>query len=118
VPQWADPRDEFTDHVGRQARDPTVADEHCASCIPHHMTMINDQELDVSPPTMHELDSLVLCLQPLSWKQRGLGSPLAPRFITCELAPQHAAQASLTSSEGLSTSDPRQRTQRRPLPRS
>ncbi|WP_327720283.1 hypothetical protein OG381_36760 [Streptomyces sp. NBC_00490] len=59
VPQRADLRDEFTDHVGRQARDPPVADEHCASCIPHHMTMINDQELDVSPPTMHELVRLM-----------------------------------------------------------
>ncbi|WP_328688025.1 hypothetical protein OHA74_53605 [Streptomyces phaeochromogenes] len=57
MPQRADPSDEFSDHIGRQARDPTIADDHYTSCVPHHTTMINDQELDVSPPTMHELVS-------------------------------------------------------------
>ncbi|MBO3682526.1 hypothetical protein, partial [Streptomyces sp. NEAU-YJ-81] len=41
--------------ASRQARDPSVADDHCTSRIPHHTTMINDHDLDVSPPTMHEL---------------------------------------------------------------
>ncbi len=49
--------DEFSDHIGRQARHPPVADEQCTSRVPHHATMINDQGLDVSPPTMHELAS-------------------------------------------------------------
>jgi hypothetical protein len=55
VPQRADLSDEFSDHVARQSRDPTIADEHCTSRVPHHMTVINDQELDASPPTVHEL---------------------------------------------------------------
>ena len=29
VPQRADLSDEFSDHVARQSRDPTIADEHC-----------------------------------------------------------------------------------------
>ncbi len=57
VPQRADLGNEFSDHVGRQARDSPVADGHCTSHVPHHMTMINDQELDLSRPTMHEFDS-------------------------------------------------------------
>ncbi|MET7906479.1 hypothetical protein ABZS86_35530 [Streptomyces sp. NPDC005355] len=54
VPQRADLGDEFSDHTGRQAGDPPVADDHCTSHIPHHTTVINDHNLDVSPPTMHE----------------------------------------------------------------
>jgi hypothetical protein len=57
MPQRADLGDEFSDHIGRQARDPPVADDQCTSRVSHHTTMINDQELDVSPPTMHELVS-------------------------------------------------------------
>ncbi|WP_260470748.1 hypothetical protein [Streptomyces sp. RP5T] len=59
VPQRANLSDEFSDHIGRQARDPPFADDHCTSRVPHHMTMINDQELDVSRPTMHELVKVV-----------------------------------------------------------
>jgi hypothetical protein len=43
MPQRADFGDKFSDHIGRQARDPPVADDHCTSRIPHHPTMINDQ---------------------------------------------------------------------------
>jgi len=57
MPQRAHFGNEFSDHIGRQARDPPVADDQCTSRVPHHTTMINDQELDVSPPTMHELVS-------------------------------------------------------------
>ncbi|MFJ2061405.1 hypothetical protein ACIOMM_36745, partial [Streptomyces sp. NPDC087908] len=46
---------EFSDHIGRQARNPTIADDYCTSRVPHHPTMINHPELDVSPPTVHEL---------------------------------------------------------------
>ncbi|MCK1823787.1 hypothetical protein MTQ10_30490, partial [Streptomyces sp. XM83C] len=44
---------------GRQARDPPVADDRCTRHIPHHTTMIDDRELDASPPTVHELVSSV-----------------------------------------------------------
>jgi hypothetical protein len=57
VPQRAYLSNEFSNHIGRQARDPPVAGDHSTSRIPHHTTMINDQELDVSPPTVHELVS-------------------------------------------------------------
>jgi len=46
---------EFSDHAGRQAGDPPVADDRCTRRVPHHMTMIDDQEPDVSPLTVHEL---------------------------------------------------------------
>ncbi len=46
---------EFGNHIGRQPRDPPVADDHCPHRVPHHATMINDEELDAAPPTMHEL---------------------------------------------------------------
>jgi hypothetical protein len=55
VPQRAYLGNEISDHIGRQAHDPPVADDHCTSCVPHHTPMINDQGLDSSPPTMHEL---------------------------------------------------------------
>jgi hypothetical protein len=47
--------DEFSNHSGRQARDPPAADNCSASRVPHHTAMIADPELDVSPPTVHEL---------------------------------------------------------------
>ncbi|MFD7973207.1 hypothetical protein, partial [Streptomyces clavifer] len=49
---------EFSDHSGRQARDLSVADDRCARHVPHHTTMIDDPELDVSPLTVHELVSV------------------------------------------------------------
>jgi hypothetical protein len=55
VPQRADLNNEFSNHFGCQASDPPVASDHCTSRIPHHTTMINNQEPDVSPPTVHEL---------------------------------------------------------------
>jgi hypothetical protein len=55
APQRTKLCDEFSDHVGRQARDPPVADDRCTRRVPHHMTMIGDQKLDASPPTVHEL---------------------------------------------------------------
>lgn len=55
VPQRAQLCDEFSDHVGRQARDPPVADDRCTRRVPHHTTMIDDQKLDASPLTVHEL---------------------------------------------------------------
>lgn len=55
VPQRAELCDQFSDHVGRQARDPPVADDRCTRCVPHHMAMIDDQRPDVSPLTVHEL---------------------------------------------------------------
>lgn len=32
----------FSDHSGRQARDPPVADDRCARHVPHHTAMIAD----------------------------------------------------------------------------
>ncbi len=59
MPQRADLKPEFSDHVGQQARDPPVTDSRCTRRVPHHTTMIGDQELDASPPpTMHELASM------------------------------------------------------------
>ncbi|MGC0407479.1 hypothetical protein [Streptomyces ambofaciens] len=55
MPQRAELRHEFSDHAGRQARNPPVADDRCTRRVPHHTTMINDQELDASPLTVHEL---------------------------------------------------------------
>ncbi|MFJ3229341.1 hypothetical protein ACIPJS_39385 [Streptomyces sp. NPDC086783] len=55
VPQRAYLGNEFSNHVSRQARDPPVADDRCTRRVPHHMTMIHDQELDVSPLTVHEI---------------------------------------------------------------
>ncbi|HLL33639.1 MAG TPA: hypothetical protein VK545_07045, partial [Streptomyces sp.] len=45
-------RAKFGDHVGRQAGDPSAAGDRCASRVPHHKTMIDDQEIDASPPTV------------------------------------------------------------------
>ncbi|MEU9575592.1 hypothetical protein AB0D62_38365 [Streptomyces massasporeus] len=59
VPQRAYLRNEFSDHPGRQACDPSVADDRCTSRVPHHTPMINDQVLDVSPLTVHELERAV-----------------------------------------------------------
>ncbi|MCX5063564.1 MULTISPECIES: hypothetical protein [unclassified Streptomyces] len=38
LPQRADFGEEFTDHIGRQARDPPVADDRCTSRVPHQAT--------------------------------------------------------------------------------
>ncbi|MFJ4691753.1 hypothetical protein [Streptomyces sp. NPDC088766] len=57
MPQRAELSHEFSDHVGRRARDPPVADDRCTRRVPHHTTMINDQELNASPLTVHELVS-------------------------------------------------------------
>ncbi|WAU78583.1 hypothetical protein O1Q96_00085 (plasmid) [Streptomyces sp. Qhu-G9] len=46
---------EFSDHIACQTRDPTVADDHCASPVLHHPTMINHRGPDVSPLVVHEL---------------------------------------------------------------
>ncbi|EDY44964.1 hypothetical protein SSBG_02978 [Streptomyces sp. SPB074] len=55
VPQRTYLSHEFSDHVSRQAGDPPVADDRCTRRVPHHTTMIDDRELDASPPTVHEL---------------------------------------------------------------
>lgn len=57
MPRRAQLGDEFSDHIGRQARNPAIAEDHCTSHGPHHPTMINHPGLDVSPPTVHELVS-------------------------------------------------------------
>jgi hypothetical protein len=57
VPQRAQLCDEFSDHVDRQARDSTVTDDRCTRRVPHHTTMIDDQTLDTSLLTVHELAS-------------------------------------------------------------
>lgn len=36
------------DHIGRQARDTPVTDDHRTSRVPHHLTMVNGQGLDVA----------------------------------------------------------------------
>ncbi|CAL9324334.1 hypothetical protein SUDANB66_06533 (plasmid) [Streptomyces sp. SudanB66_2053] len=46
---------EFSEHFGRQVRDPPVTDDLCTRRILHHTTMIDDQEIDASPPTVHKL---------------------------------------------------------------
>ncbi|MGX1976921.1 hypothetical protein [Streptomyces kronopolitis] len=53
-PQRINLGDELGDHIGRQACDPPVADDRCTRHVPHDTTMINDCEVDISPPTMHE----------------------------------------------------------------
>lgn len=55
VPQRAYLSNEFSNHRSRQARDPPVAGDRFTRPVPHHMTMIDDQEFDASPPTVHEL---------------------------------------------------------------
>ncbi|MCX4614359.1 hypothetical protein OHB25_11555 [Streptomyces mirabilis] len=55
TPQRAYFRYEFGDHPGRQTCDPSVADDRCTSRVSHHTPMINDQWIDVSPLTVHEL---------------------------------------------------------------
>ncbi|MFE3337861.1 hypothetical protein ACFXKE_40470, partial [Streptomyces sp. NPDC059202] len=55
MPQRIHLGDELSNHLGRHARDPTVADDHCTRRVPHHPTMIDHPRLDVSPPTVHEL---------------------------------------------------------------
>jgi hypothetical protein len=47
--------DKFSDHSGRQTRDPVAADDHCTRRVPSHPTMINHPGLGVSPLTVHEL---------------------------------------------------------------
>lgn len=48
VPRQAYLSDEFSDHSSRQARDPPVPDDRCTRHVPHDITMIDDQEFDVS----------------------------------------------------------------------
>jgi hypothetical protein len=48
MPQRAQLKREFSNCVGRQARDPPVPDDRCTRRAPHHTTMIDDQELDAS----------------------------------------------------------------------
>ncbi|GHA49658.1 hypothetical protein GCM10010329_84840 [Streptomyces spiroverticillatus] len=55
MPQRAHLNDEFTDHIGRQAGDPTVADDRCPTHVPDHPSMVGHEGLDVSPLTVHEL---------------------------------------------------------------
>ncbi|MEU7206772.1 hypothetical protein, partial [Streptomyces sp. NPDC045470] len=55
MPQRSKFSNEFSDRVGCQARDPPVADDRCTRRVPHHMTMIDDQRLDASPLTVHEV---------------------------------------------------------------
>jgi hypothetical protein len=55
MPQRAQLSHEFSNHVCRQARDPPVADDCCTRRVPHHTTMIDDQDPDASPLTVHEL---------------------------------------------------------------
>jgi hypothetical protein len=55
MPQRTKLSHEFSNHTGRQARDPPVADDRCTRRVPHHKTMIDDQKLDASPLTVHEL---------------------------------------------------------------
>jgi hypothetical protein len=55
APQRPHLSNEFSNHAGRQAGDPPVADDRCTTHVTHHTTMIDDQELDISPPTVHEL---------------------------------------------------------------
>lgn len=57
MPQRAYFEDKFSDHVSRQTGHSTAADDHCTRRTLHNLTMINDQEPDTSPPTMHELVS-------------------------------------------------------------
>jgi hypothetical protein len=54
MPQRAQLCDELSDHFGRQACDPPVVDDRRTSPVPHHTTMIDDQEPDTSPPAVHE----------------------------------------------------------------
>jgi hypothetical protein len=87
VPQRAYLCDEFNDHLSRQAGDPPVVNDRCTRRVPHHTTMIDDQALDVSPLTVHELvKGLVHALPTL---ERGALCGLAgrPRFtpIICYL---------------------------------
>lgn len=65
VPQQAYLGDEFSDHNGRQARDPPVADDRCRNLVPHHATMIDNSELDVSPPTCTSSSGVELVLDPV-----------------------------------------------------
>ncbi|GGQ33118.1 hypothetical protein GCM10010266_65380 [Streptomyces griseomycini] len=58
VPQRTCPGSGFSDHISRQARDPPVAGDRCTRRVPHHRTMIDDQEPGVSPPTVHEVVTL------------------------------------------------------------
>lgn len=46
---------EFSDHLGGQACAPPAADDRCTRRVPDHTPAINDQGLDVTPPTMLEL---------------------------------------------------------------
>jgi hypothetical protein len=55
MPQRPYLRNQFSDHTDRQARDSPVPDNRCTSPVPHHTTMIDDRDLDVSPLTVHEL---------------------------------------------------------------
>ncbi|GHA71431.1 hypothetical protein GCM10010372_83040 [Streptomyces tauricus] len=50
---------EFHDHIARQARDATVADDHCTSPVLHHPTMINHYGPDVSLLVVHQLERVV-----------------------------------------------------------
>jgi hypothetical protein len=55
MPQRTKLSHEFSNHVGRQAHDSPVAGDRCTRRVPHHTTMVDGQELDASPPTVHEL---------------------------------------------------------------
>jgi hypothetical protein len=65
MPQRTQLCDEFSDHVGRQARDPSVAGDRCTYRASDRTTMIGDRELDASPPTVHEFAGASFALR--SW---------------------------------------------------
>lgn len=57
VPQRAYLGYEFSEYARRQTGDPPVADDHSTRHVPHHTTMINDREPDLSPlPCTSSLD--------------------------------------------------------------
>ncbi|MFE9674677.1 hypothetical protein ACFYO5_11255 [Streptomyces sp. NPDC006259] len=61
MPQRTSLSYKFSDHIARQARDATVADDHCTSPLPHHPTKIHHCRLDVSPFVVHEFVRAFRC---------------------------------------------------------
>ncbi|MFE0143005.1 hypothetical protein ACFWZ8_21915, partial [[Kitasatospora] papulosa] len=79
------------------------ADDRCARHVPHHSTMIDDPELDVSPLTVHELvwerDSIIAMLTDPAAPPPG---PLtASRMRGDQLAPDLVHLTFDTESKGL-----------------
>lgn len=101
---------EFSHHFSRQARNPPVADECCMRRVLHHMTVIDDQKLDVAPTNDHGVKRRWWWSWPIEPVQGGRrGDDQAIGDLVIEQTTDHRPQATRVTasrSEVVSSSSP------------